>query len=358
MRFIFKTRYEQDLGLFKDGVQAAWYAVLGVFLLAAPFVLGEYYQAQLVFVMIYSIVGFGLMLLSGFTGQISMGHAAFFALGAYAEALAQAKGIPFVGSAPLAMLVASIAGVIIGLPALRLTGIYLAIATLAFGFCVEELLTRWESVTGGNSGLLVMSPILFTEKISSDWPFYYLCLVCCVGSGLFVRNLLRGPTGRAFVAIRDSEISAQSMGVNLASYKTLSFALSAALTGLAGALYAHKIQFLSPEQFTLIVSIEFLMMIVIGGMGSMHGAVLGACFLILLPQGISMLKDVLPSGISEQPGLKSMLFGLVMILFVLFEPLGLYGRWVKVRTYFSLFPMYRRGMFKRQKSYTKSERVR
>jgi branched-chain amino acid transport system permease protein len=358
MRFIFKTRYEQDLQLFKDKVVAFWYLALLAALVLAPFVLPDYYRTQLTFVFIYSVVGFGLMLLAGFTGQISMGHAAFLAIGAYAEALLQAQGWPFVLSAPVAMLLAAAAGVLIGLPALRLTGIYLAIATLAFGFCVEEVLARWESMTGGNSGLSVMSPKLFVGKLEGDVPFYFLCMVCTILIGLGCYNLLRSPTGRAFIAIRDSEVSAQSMGVNLARYKTLSFALSAAMTGLGGALYAHQIKFISPEQFTLLLSIEFLMMVVIGGMGSLHGVVFGAAFVIVLPEVITVAKDYLPAVVAEQTGLKSTIFGVIMILFVLFEPMGLYGRWVKIRTYFSMFPLYKKDMFKRQKSYQKSERVR
>ena len=357
MRFIFKTHYEQDLRIFKHGLSAAWYMALLAFLLIAPWVLPDYYRTQLVFIYIYSIVGFGLMLLSGFTGQISMGHAAFLAIGAYTEAILQAKGFPFVVSAPIAVLLAAAAGVIIGLPALRLTGIYLAIATLAFGFIVEEVLARWESVTHGNSGLLVSQPKLLFGKIETDWGFYYLCMVCALIAGFAVFNLLRSHTGRAFIAIRDSEVSAQSMGVNLSRYKTLSFALSAAITGLAGALYAHQIRFLSPEQFTIAMSIEFLMMIVIGGMGSLHGAVFGAIFVIGLPELISVMKDYLPQAVSEQTGLKGTLFGVIMIIIVLFEPQGIYGRWIKIRTYFSLFPLYKRGMFMRQKSYQKSERV-
>ncbi len=358
MRFVFKTRYEQDLRIYKDGVQAAWYVTLFAALIVAPFVVPEYYGTQLIFIFIYAVVGFGLMLLSGFTGQISMGHAAFLAIGAYAEAILQSKGLPFAISAPAAMLLAGLAGVLIGLPALRLTGIYLAIATLAFGFIVEEALARFEWLTGGNSGMMVLGLNVLGWRVEWSHSMYFLCLACVVAVGFAVLNLLRGPTGRAFVAIRDSEVSAQSMGVNLARYKTLSFALSAAITGLAGALYAHQIKFLSPEQFNLFVSIEFLMMIVIGGMGSMHGAVFGAIFVIALPELISGLKDYLPGYIVEQPGLKPTIFGIVMILFVLFEPLGIYGRWVKVRTYFSLFPLYKQGMFDRQKAYQKSERVR
>lgn len=357
MRFVFKTRYEQDLRLFRDGVVAGWYLALLAALVIAPFVLPDYYRTQLVFVFIYATVGFGLMLLSGYTGQISMGHAAFLAIGAYTEALLQAHGWPFLLSAPAAMVLAGLAGLVIGLPALRLTGIYLAIATIAFGFIVEEVLARWESVTGGNSGQIVTSLKLATGKLEGDVPFYFLCLACVVLIGWCCFNLLRSPTGRAFIAIRDSEISAQSMGVNLARYKTLSFVLSAAITGLAGTLYAHQIKFLSPEQFTLFASIEYLLMIVIGGMGSLHGAVFGAVFLIVLPEMITLAKDFLPSAVAEQTGLKSTVFGVIMILFVLFEPTGLYGRWVKIRTYFSIFPLYKKDMFKRQKAYQKSERV-
>jgi branched-chain amino acid transport system permease protein len=175
---------------------------------------------------------------------------------------------------------------------------------------------------------------------------------------LAVLNLLRSPTGRAFVAIRDSEISAQSMGIHLARYKSLSFALSAALAGLGGALYAHKISFLSPDQFNIIQSIDLLLMIVIGGLGSVHGAFLGAAFLIAMPQLISLGKDFLPPVIGQAAGLQGLVYGLVLIGFVLFEPYGLYGRWLKVRTWLQLAPFYRRGLFKRQKSFQKSERLK
>jgi branched-chain amino acid transport system permease protein len=357
MRFILKTRYEQDLQLFRDQTVAGWYAALAAALCVAPFVVSEYYLTQLVFIFIWGIVGFGLMLLAGFTGQISLGHAAFLAIGAYTEAVLQTMGWPFFLSAPVAIALSACAGIVIGLPALRLTGIYLAIATLAFGFIVEEVIARWESVTAGNSGMMVPTLRLLADPLPGPISFYFVCLVAVVATALVVRNLLRSPTGRAFIAIRDSEISAQSMGVNLARYKTISFALSAGITGLAGALYAHQIRFLSPEQFTIFLSIEFLLMIVIGGMGSLHGAVFGAVFIVVLPELISMLKEWLPQAVAEQTGLKGTIFGLFVILFVLFEPLGLYGRWVKIRTWFSLFPLYKAGLFKRQKSYQKSERV-
>jgi branched-chain amino acid transport system permease protein len=247
---------------------------------------------------------------------------------------------------------------VVGLPALRVKGIYLGMATLSFGFIVEEVLARWESVTGGNAGIHIKKPNLFGWVLETEIQFYFLCLVITVVSTLGILNLLRSPTGRAFVAIRDSEISAQSMGIHLARYKTLSFAISAALAGVAGALYAHKLQFISPDQFNILQSIDLLLMIVIGGLGSVHGAFLGAIFLITMPQLISMVKDYLPAVVGQAPGLQGLVYGLVLIAFVLFEPMGLYGRWLKVRTYFEMFPFYRKGMFKRQKSFQKSDRLK
>ncbi len=326
-------------------------------LLLAPWWAGDYVMSQLHFILIYSIVGFGLMMLVGFTGQISLGHAAFLAVGAYTEALMQAAGVPFVISISCAALFSAVAGLIVGLPALRLKGIYLAIATLAFNVIVEEIITRWESLTGGNSGKHLKPVDLFGLQLDTDAGFYYLCLVLTVLCGLACVNLLRSPTGRAFVAIRDSEISASCLGVNLARYKTMSFAFSAALTGVGGALYAHKIAFISPEQFTLFASIELVTIVILGGIGFLHGAVLGSVFLIVLPQLIAIAKGWLPDGVAPT-GLQAVVFGVILILFIIFEPLGLYGRWLKVRTWFELFPFYRRGMFRRQKSYMKSERLR
>src|SRR5262245_53338184 len=358
MRFIFKTRYDQDIALFKHGGQRFWYGLLLIALLLAPGLVSEYMLSQLVFICIYGIVGLGLMLLTGYTGQVSLGHAAFMAVGAYTHVLLVSHGWPFLLSIAAAATLSGAVGVVVGLPALRVRGIYLAIATMAFGFIAEEVAARWESVTGGNSGLQVHAPVIAGLKFESTAALYYLCLAFAVLSTFAVLNLLRSPTGRAFVAIRDSEISAQSMGIHLARYKTLSFAVSAALAGVGGALYAHKLHFISPEQFSILQSIDLLLMVVIGGLGSVHGAFLGAIFLISMPQAIALGKDWLPPAIGQAPGLQGAVYGLCLIAFVLFEPLGLYGRWLKVRTYLQTFPFYRRGLFKRQKSFQKSERLR
>ena len=358
MRFIFKTDYAQDIRLVKHGGQLFWYGALLLLLLGAPWLVAEYWLAQLTFVLIYAVAGLGLMLLAGYTGLFSLGHAAFLGVGAYTQAVLTNAGVPFpvalVGAAALSAAV----GFVVGLPALRVKGIYLGMATLSFGFIVEEVLARWESVTGGNAGIHIKKPNLLGWTLDSGESFYFLCLLVAVVATLGILNLLRSPTGRAFVAIRDSEISAQSMGIDLAHYKTLSFAISAALAGVAGALYAHKLQFISPDQFNILQSIDLLLMIVIGGLGSVHGAFLGAIFLISMPQAIAMLKDYLPATVGQAPGLQGLVYGVVLIAFVLFEPMGLYGRWLKMRTYLQLFPFYRKGMFKRQKSFQKSDRLR
>ena len=357
MRFIFKTDYAQDIRLAKHGGQVFWYALLMLLLLALPLFTPEYWLAQLTFVLIYSVAGLGLMLVAGFTGQFSIGHAAFLGMGAYTHGVLTNLGEPFPISLVLAAAMSAATGVVIGLPALRVKGIYLGMATLSFGFIVQEVFTRWDSVTGGNKGMHIKPPDIFGWKLETGEQFYYLCLLLTTLCTLAILNLLRASTGRAFVAIRDSEVSAQSMGIHLARYKTTSFALSAAITGVAGALYAHKLQFISPDQFSLLQSIELLLLIVVGGLGSVHGAFLGAIFLISMPQLIGLSKDFLPPAIGNAPGLQGVVFGMVLIAFVLFEPMGIYGRWLKIRTYLQIFPFYRRGMFKRQKSFQKSDRL-
>ena len=194
------------------------------------------------------------------------------------------------------------------------------------------------------------------------------------------RNLLRSPTGRAWIAIRDSEIAAQSMGVNLAIYKSIAFAYSAGLMGLTGALFAHKIAYLAPDIFPILLSIQFLLLVIVGGLGSLHGAVFGAIFVALLPPAIAILRDSIPDSMAgfaaathiavigqigaaigtflAKPGVEAGIFGLILVLVILLEPLGMYGRCVKIRVFFSTFPMYRGATFKRQKSYMRSERLR
>ncbi|MGY4282453.1 ABC-type branched-subunit amino acid transport system ATPase component/ABC-type branched-subunit amino acid transport system permease subunit [Bradyrhizobium sp. LM2.7] len=295
MRFLFKTDYEDDIRLFPHSGYVVSYGVLLAVLLIAPYVLSSYLMSQLVFVCIYATVGVGLLILTGFTGQASLGHAAFLAIGAYTAAYLQKYNVPFPVYFLAAGALTGLIGAMVGFPALRLQGIYLVIATISFAFIVEEILARWESVTNGNEGMRVKALSLLGVAVSRDSPtFYFLCLAVLVLTIVGTLNLLRSPTGRAFVAIRDSETAARSMGINVALYKVKSFAISAAITGFAGVLFAHKLSFISPEMFTLQLSIEFIIVILIGGTFSLHGAVLGAIFIVVVDPFLTYLKDDMP----------------------------------------------------------------
>ncbi len=380
MRFVFKTSYGQDLGLFRDSISRNWYVVLLVGLLVLPW-LAPNYLGDISLVFIYGLCGVSLMVLAGYTGLVSLGHAAFLGIGAYAHVyFAQTLGLPWVVAIVLAALITAASGVLVGLPALRMTGVYLTIATLAFALIIQEVFTHWEAVTGGLKGRPVDKAVIFGLPFGDSRAFYFLCLAVLILGLWLTTNLLRAPTGRAWVAIRDSEIAAQSMGVHLAVYKTIAFAYSAGLMGAAGALFAHKVGFLAPDIFTVLLSIQFLLMVVVGGLGSLHGALFGAVFVALLPVAISEARDSLPAALGQlasifgrgagdavagtvdrfvkQPGLEPGIFGLILVLFILFEPLGLYGRWMKLKVYFSMFPLYKRATFRRQKSYMRSERLR
>jgi branched-chain amino acid transport system permease protein len=380
MRFLFKTSYEQDIRLFRDGTTALWYALLAITVLLLPALLSGYYVGEITWVFIYGICGVSLMVLVGYTGLLSLGHAAFLGIGAYAHAYFLEHGMPWISSVALAILITMACGIVVGLPALRMTGIYLAIATLAFSVIIQEVFTRWEAVTKGFAGMAVEKPVIFSVSLHDEASFYYLCAAVFALTLWLTRNLLRSPTGRAWIAIRDSEIAAQSMGVHLAVYKSIAFAYSAALMGLAGALFAHKIAYLAPDIFTILLSIQLLLLVIVGGLGSLHGAVFGAIFVALLPPTIAILRDAIPATLSElasatgigliarlgkgigdfltKPGVEAGIFGLILVLVILLEPMGMYGRWMKIRLFFSSFPMYKRHTYKRQKSYMRSERLR
>lgn len=358
MRFLFKTRYEQDIHLVRHAGQVLWFGILLAGVMAAPVVSSDFYLGELSMVFIYAIAGIGLMLLVGYTGLVSLGHAAFLAMGAYTHAYLMGRGWPLPVALPTATVLTGLVGGLVGLPVLRMTGIYLAIATLAFAVIVEQILTHWVSVTGGFRGMAVSEGTVFGLSFYDASVFYYFCLALLVLCLMAALNLLRSPTGRAMTAIRDSEISAQSMGIPLARTKAIAFAISAGFTGLAGGLLAHRIGFLAPDAFTLLLSIQLLLMVVVGGLGSLHGVIYGAIFIGLLPQGIAFLRDVLPASVGQLPGLEPGIFGLILVLFLLFEPQGIYGRWLKIRQYLELFPLYRKATHKRQKSFLRTERVR
>src|SRR6185437_1227172 len=347
-----------DLALWRHGGDLFWYGLLVVVMLVLPLLLGEFYIGELGGVFIFAIAGVGLMLLAGYTGLISLGNAAFLGIGAYVNSVLLAQGVPFLVTLPAAGLFTAVCGAAIGLPTLRMSGLYLAIATLAFGSIVGTVFQKWDAVTGGFDGFAVPTPYIFGIPIEGANGIYYLSLGVLIFVLWLSANILRTPLGRAMVAIRDSEVSAQSMGIHLARYKTFAFAISAGMTGLAGALFAHYVRFLAPDAFDVLLSVQFVTIVFVGGLGSLHGAVLGAIFVRLLPQAIAIMRDELPFGIGRTPGLDPSVYGLVLVLVILFEPGGIYGRWIKMKAWFQAYPLKRRTVFRRQKTYARSERLR
>lgn len=360
----FKTSYDDDIDLFQSWRHRAQYLLLLGLALAAPWVLGNYYLGELTSVLVWSLAGMGLMLLIGHTGQVSLGHAAFMAIGAFAHLALLLRGWPFLPALLAATLLSGISGALLARPILRLSGIYLAIATLALGVLVEDIAIIAEPFTGGVRGL-VAPPIellgFSIDRHATPRAFYYLCLAVVIAVTLAYANLLRSPTGRAFIAVRDSEISARALGVDVTRTKTLAFALSCAITGLAGALYAHLAQAINFESFLVVISITLLLQVIVGGLGSIHGAFFGAVVIVLLPQAIAIGRDLLAGAglrIAAYPGLDMAVFALIIILLMVLEPRGMFGIWLRIRTWFELFPLYRKGLFQRSRSYLKTERMR
>jgi branched-chain amino acid transport system permease protein len=356
MRFIMKKSYFEDIKLFKYKSTVFWYSALMLILVVFPTFGGDFLISLFTSIFIYSIASIGLMILTGYTGQLSLGHAAFFAIGSYTTAILTTKGVPFLLALPCAGLVSGFIGVFVALPALRLTGMYLAIATMGFAYIVEEIIARWESLTRGNMGMILDPPTIGPLVIESETQYYFLALVVLVITILAAINILRTPAGRAMIAIRDSEVAAQAIGVSLLKYKTVSFVFSAFFTGIAGCLWAHKLSYISPESFGFMVSVTFLIMIIIGGLGSIHGAIFGTTFLLGLPAVIIYIKDYLPHSIAGQTGLEPAVIGIIIMLFIIFEPNGLYGRWRKIKFYWEMFPLYKKDTFKRIRGYQKTER--
>ncbi len=277
--------------------------------------------------LVYAIVALGLNLLFGYAGQFSLGHAGFFAIGAYASAiLTQRAGVPFLLALPAAGFITAGIGFLLGLPALRLTGLYLAIATLGFGLAVPQLILWLRDLTGGSMGMhtlpLASIPLGPFPAIvfRTDQEYYYLALVVLILMTVLARNIVNSDTGRAFIAIRDSEIAARAMGVNLVRYKTTAFALSAFFTGVAGSLYAHLLHGISPEDFTVYLSIDFITMIVLGGLGSVSGGLYGAFMLTLLQNLLTRLPLV-----SQFKNLYIVVLGAILVLTIIFFPHGVAG---------------------------------
>ncbi len=301
----------------KKGLTIAFF----VFLLLLPFFLGRYHMYVVNLVGISIILALGLALLTGFTGQISLGHAAFFGIGAYASALLTSKlAIPFWISCPLGGVLAAFISLGIGLPALRIKGHYLALATLGFGQIIQLILIHWDSLTNGPRGLVVPRPAFGGFRFSSDFTYYYIILIVTIALTWFSWNLLGSRIGRAFISIRDSSVASASLGINLTKYKVLAFLLSSFFAGVAGGLYGPLVKFIDPLGFGLWQSALYLMMIVVGGMASIPGALIGAILLTVLPEilrGFAQYREVI--------------YGVALLLCLIFMPRGIYGLFRDVR---------------------------
>jgi len=345
-----KRDYYEDVQFFRSGVTLFWFIVLIAFLALFPFLFKNYYVYVANYMAINVIVAIGLSLLVGYTGQISLGHSGFFAIGAYGTlALMSKVGLPFVIALPAAALATALFGFLIGLPALRLEGPYLSIATLGFGLTITRVIGRIEFF-GGRQGLHAPELTIGPWHLNTDRDFYYLLITITVILTVAARNIIKTKVGRAFVALRDADIAAETMGVNLMYYKTLAFAVSAFYTGIAGGLYAFVLRFIEPELFGLFMSILFLAMVVVGGLGSIFGAIAGACLLSYMDLELRNILGIPYVGlwlealsksyfsITGVSNIQFILYGLIMVLIMIFEPLGLYGFWIRTKIYWRTWP--------------------
>jgi len=339
----FRETYAEDMAIFDTRFARLVLAAFLAALLALPQVGTTYWLDVSNRIGIAVIGAVGLNILTGFTGQISLGNAAFLAVGAYTTAaLAGKAGLPFPLVIPLSGLVTALVGMVFGIPSLRLKGLYLAMATLAAHFVVEFIATHWEGMTGGVNGISIPPARLLGIVFDSDKRLFYLVMPVAVGLLYFAKNLFRTKVGKAFVAIRDHDISAEVMGVNVYKYKLLSFAVSSFYVGVAGSLLAYQARIISPENFPITVAIDYLGMIIIGGMGSILGSIFGAIFITLLPEllrlAIGPLSATFPQLTTLFASLKMGVFGLAIVLFLLFEPDGMAARWHTIRNYWKLYP--------------------
>jgi branched-chain amino acid transport system permease protein len=312
-----------------------------------PFLMGDYtiYLMNLVAVAIIGAVA--LDILCGFCGQLSLGHAAFIGIGAYSYGiLHMTLHVGSILSLLLAGLTGALISLLIGIPSLRLKGLYLAIATMGFTFIVDEAIRFFSKWTHGVEGFRISRVIDlgFIRLHSGHVEFYYFIYTLVILIVLFSRFLLHSKLGRAFTSIRDSEVAAEVSGVNILLYKVLAFAISSFLASLAGALMGIIIGMISPEDITIMLSINYLIMLVIGGMGVVYGAVIGAILITFLPEWISIVRDTcLPPG-TDVAILQYLVYGLIILLFIVFEPHGVYGRWLVIKSYFKKFPFNDRKM--------------
>ena len=339
-----KESYAGDAALFDSPTQYVWVGILALALCAFPFVASEYwlYLACLVAINIASTTG--LNILTGYTGLVSLGQAAFMGMGAYTVAVLQIRyASPFILNLLAGGVVAMLAGILVGLPSLRVKGLYLAIATIAAGVMAHFVFSHF-TFLGGSGGLTVPPAQFFGIELDDSFKLYWVIVPTAVLMLLGAANLFRTRIGRAFIAIRDRDISAEVLGISLLHYKLLAFAISSFYAGVAGGLFVYFFRAVTPESFPLLMSIFFLAAVIVGGMGSILGSILGAVFMTLIPEVLKLIVGWLPVALVGGNAtlvlspIRTIVFGLMIVLFLIFEPHGLAEVWRRIRRIFHLWP--------------------
>ena len=337
----FHENYAQDMAIFGTPLQLGTLLAFVILIFICPLFFSDRMLTILTMIGIAVISVHGLNILTGYSGQISIGHVGFMAVGAYTSAILTATlGWTFWVSLPCAALAAGMAGLIFGLPSLKIKGFYLIMATIAAHFIIIWLIIQLRSITGGPDGMAVPKPSIGSFVFNSKLSYYYLVMVIACIATLLAVNIVRTRAGRAFVAIRDNDLAAEVMGISLWSYKLQAFFIGCVYAGVAGALLVHYYGFASIDQFPFMDSVWYLGMLIVGGMGSISGAIMGAVFLNLLDQLVTFVGPILAAIIAAQAAASLALIarGLVIIIFLIFEPRGLAHLWGRIKAYFKLWP--------------------
>ena len=339
---LFHETYRSDERIFQTWFVRGWVIAFLLACLLFPLFASKYMISIMIEAGIAIIACHGLNLLTGFTGQISLGHAAFMGVGAYTCSILIGRGAPFIVALPAAGAMAALVGMIFGIPSLRLRGLYLAMATIAAQFIIEFTIRRWDKLTGGVEGMYVDPGTLGPFAFSNHIHLYYLTFLLAVAATFVLKNIIRARSGRAFLAIRDRYLAAEVIGVNLFKYRLMSFAVASFFAGIAGALMSQYLEVITHESFTIHQSIDYLAMCIIGGLGHITGGIFGVGFWFILERSLEVLTTSLnsayPDHVTWFVSIREIVFGFVIVLFLIFEPDGLASRWRSIRAYWKLWP--------------------
>jgi len=336
--------YAKDMAIFRTKTHWALLCAALVLLFTGPLYWGNHWLSVANLIGITIIAVTGLNILTGYCGQLSIGHAGFIAVGAYTSAILTGRfGLPFLVGLIAAGLVAGMVGMIFGIPSLRVKGFYLAISTIAAQFIIIYVINHWTSLTGGFTGISVPPASIGGIVFTSQSSLFYLIMTVTLVMVYLAKNLMRTRVGRAFVAIRDNDLAAEVMGINLFQYKLITFFIGCFLAGIAGSLFAHWVGYVNAENFTFMDSILYIGMMIIGGLGTTVGPIFGVIFIRMLQQGVTFISPVMESTFSALPagfttGIGPMVFGLIIVLFLIMEPRGLAHRWSLFKSSYRLWP--------------------